>query len=311
MYLKGIEEYTKVIENHNPFDFPEGIFRVTAGNAGECLMVIGSEKTAIIDCGMAYCGKKLVENIKETLKANGREKLDYVMLTHSHYDHMGALPYVLKAWPDAKVCASAKTKKVFTSTGARETMRVLSEAAKTLYKGDDPEPISMEGIRVDIVLDEGDSVSIGDEKFVTIVTKGHTDCSISFALEPRKILFLSESTGVMMDEGMRVEAIIVKSGKDAYESVDKCIAYDANVLITPHYGVHPHGYEWRFFEMFKADQAEREEFVLKLHKEGKSFEEIFAAYDERFKTELDIQPHEAFVENAKSIIKVIINEHSE
>ncbi len=42
----------------NRFDFPENIVRVTAGNGGEALLILGSEKTVLVDCGMAYCAKK-------------------------------------------------------------------------------------------------------------------------------------------------------------------------------------------------------------------------------------------------------------
>ena len=40
------------------FSFPADVQRVTAGYGGEALLVYGSEKTALIDCGMAYCGGK-------------------------------------------------------------------------------------------------------------------------------------------------------------------------------------------------------------------------------------------------------------
>ncbi|MEG0157720.1 MAG: hypothetical protein RR661_08725, partial [Anaerovoracaceae bacterium] len=46
----------KDFEGYNRLDFPEGIVRVTAGFGGESLLILGEEKTALYDCGMAYCG---------------------------------------------------------------------------------------------------------------------------------------------------------------------------------------------------------------------------------------------------------------
>ena len=83
--------------------FPKPLVRVTGGKGGEAVLILGSEKTALIDCGMAYCGERMTENLAERLASSGREKLDYIILSHSHYDHMGALPYVMRIFPDAVV----------------------------------------------------------------------------------------------------------------------------------------------------------------------------------------------------------------
>lgn len=54
------------------------------------MLVFGSEKTALMDCGMAYCGDKFVSNIKKALAEKGRKSVDYIFLSHSPYDHVGA-----------------------------------------------------------------------------------------------------------------------------------------------------------------------------------------------------------------------------
>ena len=68
--------------------------------------LILEEKTALIDVGLLYCQEEMVRKTKEQLC--GR-KLDYIILSHSHYDHVGALTYFRKAFPDAKVIASDVT----------------------------------------------------------------------------------------------------------------------------------------------------------------------------------------------------------
>ena len=59
----------------------------------------------MIDCGMAYSAGETISNIKEIL--NGRS-LDYILISHTHYDHIGALPYIKKEFPDAVVQACVK-----------------------------------------------------------------------------------------------------------------------------------------------------------------------------------------------------------
>lgn len=85
------DAFFRDFKGYDRFDFPEGIHRVTAGYGGEAILITCCEKTAMIDCGMAYCGEQMIENTKKYL---GGRKLDYVFITHTHYDHMGALPYI-------------------------------------------------------------------------------------------------------------------------------------------------------------------------------------------------------------------------
>ena len=61
-------------------------------------------------------------------------------------------------------------------------------------------------------------------------TPGHTNCSVSYGLEPQRILFLSESTGVIESE-ISVISSTLKSFQDTMDSVEKCKAYHASQLV--------------------------------------------------------------------------------
>ena len=151
------------------FGFPEYLARVTSGYGGETFLIFGSEKTALYDCGMAYSANSTIDNIHRELKSHGRIQLDIILLSHTHYDHIGALPYILKEWPAATVYAAEKAKSVFESEGARKTMERLGESAyhefKAAYgnefeKYEVPEIIT-DGLRVDIVCKDDDFIDLG------------------------------------------------------------------------------------------------------------------------------------------------------
>ena len=155
-------------DDFDRFDFPADIQRVTAGNGGEALLINGSEKTALLDCGMAYCGSRMVENLKSALQNRGRSTLDIVFLSHSHYDHIGALPYVKAAFPDAMVYASRHCSEILKRPNARKLMKELGTTARDLYDPGNTEEIIVDGLAADRVLADGDTVSLGKETVAAI-----------------------------------------------------------------------------------------------------------------------------------------------
>ena len=134
-----IEIFNVFGDGFDRFAFPGKQYRVTAGRGGEAILIIGSEKTAIIDCGMAYCGGDVVKNIKDKLAEEGRNTLDFAFLTHSHYDHMGALPYIRRAFPEVIVYGSTHCQEILQRPNAKVLMKKLGTAARDLYRPDSKE----------------------------------------------------------------------------------------------------------------------------------------------------------------------------
>lgn len=292
---------------HDRFGYPDNIVRVTAGFGGESLLIFGEEKIALYDCGMAYCHKGLIDNIHNALRDHGREKIDYVLISHTHYDHIGALPYILEEYPDTVVCGAEKSKSVFKSEGARKTMKRLGEAARDIFTGSG-EPITTDGLRVDRIVKDGDEISLGNNQYIRVLeTKGHTDCSLTFVLEPDSIMFACESTGVLRNPELMHTAVL-KNFNDTLESADKCAAYGAKHVIGPHYGIVPDSFVDEYFRLYKSSAIEERDYILYWYDRGLSFGELMAKYEEKYWSPErgKAQPKPAFMENAKYTIKHIV-----
>lgn len=301
---EGLDVFGKDFDR---FAFPGNIYRVTAGSGGEAILILGSEKTAIIDCGMAYCGREMIENLRGTLEKNKRETLDFAFLTHSHYDHIGALPYIRKEFPDAVVYGSQHCHDILIRPGAKSLMKELGEAAQKLYMPESREEIPVENLNVDTVLKDGDKISLGKESIRAIETRGHTDCSMSYALEPAKLLFSSESTG-LIEAGLQICTPILKSFDDAFVSLKKCRDYRAKYICLPHFGMIPEDFNEKYWDMFEAECMKNIEMVREMKEKNFTEEQMLEKFKEKlWSEELEKeQPIEAFLINTRYLIRAAL-----
>jgi replicative superfamily II helicase len=140
-------------------------------------------------------------------------------------------------------------------------------------------------------------------------TKGHTDCSLTFVLEPESIMFCSESTGVLSSKG-KVHSAILKSYNDAIESAVKCREYKPKQLVSPHFGMIPNYYIETYFELYIEESEREKNMILDLKRKGKTIKEIQMEHeklywsDERSKA----QPKPAYIENRNHTINCILRE---
>lgn len=304
------ERVTEVFSDTDRFTFPPYMERVTAGIGGESFLIFGGEKTALYDCGMAYASGGLIRNIEAKLSERGFKTLDYVLMSHTHYDHIGALPYIIERWPSVSVCGAEKAVRVFQSRGAESTMVRLGESARDRYAVSDEEKncaITAKGLRCDIVMHDGDTVDLGGMTVRAYETKGHTDCSLTYMLEPVMTMLASESTGVLRSDGKMYTAIL-KSYYQTMESAKKCKALKPRLIIGNHFGRIPDEITDRYFDIYMEAAKEEHDFIVAMKDKGCSYEEMVAEYegmywsDERAKS----QPKEAFYENAGWIIRNMV-----
>lgn len=274
---------------------------------GDTTLFIGSEKTALIDTGMEYCSLQLVEDLKKEL---GDRPLDYILLTHSHYDHVCGIPALRHAWPDVQVCAHPHAAKILAKESVRQFMMNMSAQN---YEEMDPEHqvvgYPLEDYRVDLEVTEGSKIDLGDICFRVLETPGHTKCSVSYYDEINQILFASESTGIACTtDPFSVEPTYVSSFTQSMESIRKLKELPVKQIIQSHRIKEKIQGVETYFDRAETFSQLSCEFILRMYENGLDPKDILKIYADVFAKRVEGQPIYAFLVNAEGAIKTVIRE---
>jgi len=285
-----------------------GIYDVSGGAGSLIYLVVGTEKTAVVDAGMAYSADKMVENIKEIL---GDRPLDYVLLTHSHYDHASGVSALKKAWPQTVVCGGAYAKHIFESDKAKLLISGLNDIACKLYTGKSLTGFSPELLAVDHVMAEGDKISLGNHEITLYETPGHTRCSVTYLMD-ETYLFACESIGVVKGDWDYYPTYLI-SYKDSAAAVEKCASLPARYVLIPHSFICDLEESPQLWDVCRKGMEDSKALIMKLYKEHGDIEAMLEGYASvyRDKDSEKEHPWEAFAINARSLMGAVVREFKE
>lgn len=286
----------------------QGIYDVSNAHGSQIYLITGSRKTAVVDTGMAYSTEGLIDNIRDILQ--GRP-LDYILLTHSHYDHISGIPALKRVWPKVEVFGGAYAKHVFGSPKAKKLIEKLNGEAETLYHGTIPPDFDTNVLTVDHVISEGSRIHLGNHTIIAYDTPGHTRDSMAFLMDGT-CLFASETTCVITDSGTYVPNYLV-SYKDSEASIKKCAALPMRYVLVPHSAPYDLEEKPDFWKYCMQEMKRSKEMILDMYKKGASLEETLAVCEQLYRDDYARreQPLEAFMINQKSMIGAVLREFAE
>lgn len=236
---------------------------------GDAAFLLDDGQTAVLyDTGFAFTGFRVADNIKRVL---GDRPLDYILLTHSHYDHAAGSAYIAKRYPDTKIVAGEYAAKIFAKPTARNAMRELDRKAAA-QNGVTEYPDLFDDLRVDIPVRDGDTVRCGRLEFTVIALPGHTKCSVGYYLKEEKLLLSCETLGVYFGQGTYLPSCLV-GYKKALDSMEKAKKLEIDKLLLPHYGL-SHESADQYLQKAEAVCRATAERMLSLRKQGLTREEI-------------------------------------
>ena len=273
---------------------------------GDSAFLIDDGKTAVLyDTGFAFTGFAVADNIKKEL---GDRSLDYILLTHSHYDHAAGSAYILSRFPNVKIVASEYAAQVFTRDGAKKVMRDLDRKFAHACGVDEYEDL-FDNLTVHHPVKEGDTIKAGDMLFTVLELKGHTRCSVGYFLESEKLLLSSESIGVYDGDKTIVPSYLV-SYDDVIRSIEKVEKLNPRYLLLPHHGLLSK--EQRDFYLHNAKKSSTDTFeeIKAMILAGKTKEQITQMFRNKFyKNRIkEIYPEDAMLLNTSIMISLVAKE---
>lgn len=148
------------------------VTNVLGAMATNCYMAVNTDtrETVIID--PAAKPEFIIKRCKEQ-----QYKVVAILLTHGHFDHIGALEGVRAEYPDAKVYAG------------KEEADVLHNSAVNMSV-DFPPEISTDA---DEYVDDGEILKLLDTEIKCIHVPGHTKGGMCYYFEDNKILFSGDT----------------------------------------------------------------------------------------------------------------------
>lgn len=273
-----------------------------SGCGSGTVFLIKGKANFLFEAGMAYAADQMVENVKRELKG---AKLDAVFLSHSHYDHVAGLPAVRKAWPQVKTYASERAKEILVKPGALKTIRRLSgEASEAAglpwdFEYDDSD------LQVDVALEDGETIELGDHTIYAFATIGHTKCSMSYLVDD-ELMLCSETVGVMGHDGSYMPSFLVDY-KAAEESIEYSSELNAKEIILNHYGFVREEDKAVIWKILLQKLRESRETMIDIMNRFPQDEAAMREMERVFHSHMDKkeQPDEAFYINAASMMKTL------
>jgi glyoxylase-like metal-dependent hydrolase (beta-lactamase superfamily II) len=195
----------------------------------------GGNEAIIINGGLRYILPDLLLQFEEF--GIDERKIKKLLILHSHFDHVGIIPFFNRRHPELEIYASPRAWAILGMQNAIDTInefgqRVTEKAGMVQqcsgYDLDWRNDVSGTAVS------GGDRIRVGHIELHILETPGHSSCHISAYAPQLKVLFSSDGGGIPYKE------TIIPSGNSDYtqfqQSLEKLKPLKTDYLCADHYG---------------------------------------------------------------------------
>lgn len=280
------------------------IHRIDGHPGGECFLLAAPESAVLFDAGFDFCAEKTADIVQGIL---GTRSLDYILASHTHYDHISGAPTLKRRYPNLRVAGSHHAKKVVSMESAREQMRLLN-ASYARDNGITRHGDLIDELRVDTPLADGEELRLPGLTIRAVATPGHTRCAMSYHFPEHSLLACSETVGIAPGYPDVTPCMIV-GYQCTLDSIERSRRIGAGRILLSHTGLTPDGEAGLFFDNARRAVENATDLLVSMHDRGCDENEIVDAFAKRYHaSSADIQPERAFELNTRALIPRILRE---
>ncbi len=195
----------------------------------------GQHESMLISAGISF----ILGDVLTQMKNFGidEKKIKSLLILHSHFDHVGTVPYFKRTYPLIDIYASQRAWDILTMPKAIETMNAFSRMVAAKEGFQDVLANYDTEWRNDIAgntVADGDVMAVDGMEVMIMETPGHSSCSISAYIPSLKTLLPSDAGGIPVDDA------IFPSGNSNYtqfqQSLEKMKDLEVDFYCADHYG---------------------------------------------------------------------------
>ncbi len=260
----------------------------------------------IIEGGTGPTAEIIIEQIKR-LGINPN-RIMYIALTHTHSDHIGAIPRLKKILPHVKVIASSIGAKILKNNNIlKEFLWIDKNISELLKKKNEineiPQPLDNYDFSVDIIVKEGDKIELGSNiTWHVYETPGHSPCHLAYYEEKEKSLVIGDASGFYVPEKDVFWPNYFESLKKYINSIQKLAQLNAKRGVLSHNCVIEKDLQDYFKRAIDATITYHNEMLERVRR-GEPIEEIAIDKANWVNSLTDIQPYKVMLNLSKLLIK--------
>ena len=242
-----------------------------------CFYLVRGEEGLIVGSGMNHATPALEGQFRELGIGPGDVK--YAVVTHSHFDHCGAVPYLRDRFPGIQIlgtgaAAEALGKKKIADYNAKmndvaaEQLGVADRCLAVAERAD--------ALAIDRVIGTGDSIDLGaGVKAQFYAVPGHSKCCVATYIPKFKALFPTDTTPHPIGEWTDLTYPSAQFDFATYvESLKRLNEFDVDIVGLDHHGVLLNEQAGEFLRMGLKRTLEFREQVLSWYAEMNDVDEV-------------------------------------
>ena len=271
-------------------------------------IIKGKKQRLMIDAGINMMGPAYIASLEKIF--GDKNALDYAFATHSHFDHLGAIPYLKRKLPHLRAGAFERVGELMKKKSVLDLMTYLSELQRGFFQnivGD--EDVHIEAVDFELNLKEGDRFDLGGVTCEVYEVPGHTGDSLAFYIPEIRALFPGEACGIPEgDKDAHVQVEFLSSYDDYLASLEKIIRLQPKLLCMGHMWVFTDDDAAEFLRRSLEDTPRYRELIETYLDVANG--DIDSAVQSMAKKEYDekgtiAQPRESYLENLKAQVRQV------